>query len=305
MDDRGLRAVAGPDPAWRLDEFRSSLTAVADATVTAYCSDVAAFADWAERGGITDPAAVTRLHLRRHVASMGTRRRSRATVARRLAALRRYFAWLGRTGVVSTDPTVRLTAPKGPSRLPHVLSGDELHALLDDPASRAAAEPEAVRRRDDAVIELLYGSGLRVAELCGLGLGDVDRQRRVVTVWGKRSKQRAVPLSAPAAEAVDQWLRSGRPALVDTPAGDALFTGVRGGRLGVREVRRILDRRAVQPTHPHALRHTFATHLLDGGADLRVVQELLGHESVATTQVYTHVSKERLLQVHERTHPRA
>jgi site-specific recombinase XerD len=126
----------------------------------------------------------------------------------------------------------------------------------------------------------------------------------VVTVWGKGSKQRVVPASAPAVEAVERWLRH-RPDLVDPPARGALFTGVRGGRLGVREVRRIIDRRAVQPTHPHALRHTYATHLLDGGADLRVVQELLGHESVATTQVYTHVSKERLLQVHERTHPRA
>ncbi len=295
----------GVAPAWRLEAFRSSLTAVADATVKAYCADVTAFAEWAERGGITDPAAVTRLHLRRHVASMVTRRRSRATVGRRLAGLRRYFAWLRRTGVVSADPTLRLTAPKGPSRLPHVLNGDELDALLDEAESRVSADSEAVRRRDDAVIELLYGSGLRVAELCGLDVGDVDPRRRVVTVWGKRSKQRAVPLSAPAADAVAEWLRGGRGDLVATPAGNALFTGVQGGRLGVREVRRILDRRAVQPTHPHALRHTFATHLLDGGADLRVVQELLGHESVATTQLYTHVSKERLLQVHERTHPRA
>jgi site-specific recombinase XerD len=305
VDERSLQVVAGPGPAWRLAAFRSSLTAVADATVRAYCSDVAAFAEWAERGGITDPAAVTRLHLRRHVASMGTRRRARSTVARRLAALRRYFGWLRRTGVVSADPTVRLTAPKGPSRLPHVLNGGELDALLDDPPSRVAADPEAVRRRDDAVIELLYGSGLRVAELCGLDIGDVDRQRRVVTVWGKGSKQRVVPASAPAVEAVERWLRHRPDLVVDPPARGALFTGVRGGRLGVREVRRILDRRAVQPTHPHALRHTYATHLLDGGADLRVVQELLGHESVATTQVYTHVSKERLLQVHERTHPRA
>jgi site-specific recombinase XerD len=171
-----------------------------------------------------------------------------------------------------------------------------------------------VRLRDDAVLELLYGCGLRVAELCGLGIGDVSTSRRTVTVWGKGGKQRQVPLGDVAADAVDGWLRRGRPAwtsgrgAVPVPAGGdetALFLNRRGRRLTPRDVRRILDHRADAPTHPHALRHSFATHLLDGGADLRVVQELLGHADVATTQVYTHVSRERLRQVYDRTHPRA
>ena len=156
------------------------------------------------------------------------------------------------------------------------------------------------------MLELLYGSGLRVSELCGLCAGDVDLKRAIVTVWGKGSKQRQLPMSAPAVAAVGEWLRRGRAGLVrDESPADAVFLNLRGRRLGPRDVRRVLDRRAPSPTHPHALRHSFATHLLDGGADLRVVQELLGHSSLQTTQVYTRVSKERLLQVYERTHPRA
>jgi len=178
-------------------------------------------------------------------------------------------------------------------------------ALLDQPALGAPddALAEAVRRRDDAVLELLYGSGLRVAELCRLDLGDVDLDRRLVRVVGKGSKRRVVPVGQPAAGAVAAWI-SCRSRLAGPAAGAALLCNRVGRRLGERDVRRLLDRRAASHTSPHALRHTFATHLLDGGADLRVVQELLGHESVATTQVYTHVSKERLLHVHERTHPR-
>ena len=163
-----------------------------------------------------------------------------------------------------------------------------------------------MRLRDDAVLELLYGSGLRVAELCGLSPGDVDLDRGLVTVWGKGAKQRRVPMSAPAVEAVRGWLERGRAELADerTPP-DALLVNRVGRRLGTRDVRRIVDHRASAPTHPHALRHTYATHLLDGGADLRVVQELLGHADLSTTQHYTHVSKERLRSVHEATHPRA
>jgi site-specific recombinase XerD len=169
-----------------------------------------------------------------------------------------------------------------------------------------AADDPCVRARDDAVVELLYGSGLRVAELCGLHPNDVDLARGLVRVLGKGSKTRQVPLSQPAVEAVRAYLAGGRTWFeVDRSPADALFLNRRGNPLGPRDVRRILDRRAASPTHPHALRHTFATHLLDGGADLRVVQELLGHASLQTTQVYTHVSKERLLRVYEDTHPRA
>ena len=151
----------------------------------------------------------------------------------------------------------------------------------------------------------MYGSGLRVAELCGLRPEDIDLRRAIVTVWGKGSKQRQVPMSRPSVDAVRQWLSARHTMVTDRTPGDAVFLNRRGGRLSPRDVRRLLDRRAPAPTHPHALRHTFATHLLDGGADLRVVQELLGHGDLATTQLYTHVSKERLRQVYEATHPRA
>jgi site-specific recombinase XerD len=187
-----------------------------------------------------------------------------------------------------------------------VLRADELQHLLDDPPVVVDADPPAVRLRDDAVLELLYGSGLRVAELCGLRPGDLDLDRRLVTVWGKGSKQRQVPLSAPAAEALGSWIEGGRAHLAnDRTPPDALLLNRLGRRLGPRDVRRILDRRAAAPTNPHALRHTYATHLLDGGADLRAVQELLGHADLSTTQHYTHVSKERLRSVHGATHPRA
>ena len=163
----------------------------------------------------------------------------------------------------------------------------------------------ALRSRNDAVLELLYGSGLRVGELCGLDLRDIDVGARHVVVWGKGSKQRQVPISIPCRAAVKTWLEV-RPVLLRSSAiSDALFLGRRGGRLDPREVRRILDDRSPSPTHPHALRHSFATHLLDGGADLRAVQELLGHADLATTQIYTHVSRERMRAVYEQTHPRA
>ena len=291
---------------WKVEAFVRSLTSVAPTTVRAYASDVAAFAEWAERGGAEGPDSVDRLLLRRYLAYLGTRRYARRSIARKAAALRRYFKWLHRTGTIPVDPALRMSAPSGDGRLPHVLSGAELAALLDDPPAAVDGDDEAVRLRDDAVLELLYGSGLRVGELSGLRLGDVDLAARRVTVWGKGSKQRQVPLSEPAAEALAGWLERGRPALAgDHPPLDALLLNRRGRRLGPRDVRRILDHRAASPTHPHALRHTFATHLLDGGADLRVVQELLGHASLETTQVYTHVSKERLLSVYESTHPRA
>ncbi|HUS60834.1 MAG TPA: tyrosine-type recombinase/integrase [Acidimicrobiales bacterium] len=297
---------------WALDTFMASLTSLSTATRMAYASDLGAFVEWAERSGARGPEAIDRLALRRYLAYLSTRRYARRTMARKASSIRRYFGWLHRTGVIVKDPSVRLSAPSGEGRLPRVLGGDELEALLADRApSHPSDDPrrildDAVELRDIAVVELLYGSGLRVSELCGLRPGDVDSTRRTVTVWGKGGKQRQVPLSEPAAAALQTWLTDGRPRLVRAPTPvDALFLNGRGNRLGTRDVRRALDRRASAPTHPHALRHTFATHLLDNGADLRVVQELLGHASVQTTQVYTHVSKERMLQVYERTHPRA
>jgi site-specific recombinase XerD len=292
--------------AWQLESFSRSLTGAAPGTVEAYGRDVAAFTEWAERGGARGPDAVDRLLLRRYLAYLGTRRYARNTIARKAAALRRYFGWLRRSGALSSDPARRLSAPAGEDRLPRVLTRTEVEAMLDTPAPRAADAPDAVRRRDDAVLELLYGSGLRVSELTGLDLGDLDLASGIVVVWGKGSKQRRVPMHAACVDALQAWLGEGREALVrpSSPA-DAIFLNARGNRLGPRDVRRILDRRSRVPTHPHALRHSFATHLLDGGADLRVVQELLGHASLETTQVYTHVSKDHLVTVYEQTHPRA
>lgn len=292
---------------WQVDGFCSSLTSLAPGTVEAYRRDVLAFVEWAERLGLSSPAEVDRRVVRRYLAHLGTRRRAARTVARTLSSLRRWFAWLRRAGLVSGDPTAGLTAPRGEARLPRVLRADELQQLLDErPAASGhrGGEDPALVVRDDAVLELLYGSGLRVSELCGLSITDVDLERAVVTVWGKGSKQRAVPMSAPSVVAVRRWLAGLRATVAGPDAGDRLFVNQRGRPLTPRDVRRVLDRRAPSPTHPHALRHTYATHLLDGGADLRVVQELLGHADLTTTQLYTHVSRERLRRVVDATHPR-
>jgi site-specific recombinase XerD len=288
---------------WQLDEFSASLTSLAPATVEAYRRDISAFTGWAERLGLQGPQEIDRRTVRRYLAHLGTRQRSPRTVARSLSSLRRWFAWLRRQGVLTADPSAGLHAPKGEARLPRILRADELHQLLDEPGAAATADAN-LTVRDDAVLELLYGSGLRVSELCGLGVGDVDLTTGVVTVWGKGSKQRAVPMSAPAVAAVRRWLDGVRKALATPEAADRLFVNQRGRPLTPRDVRRLLDRRSPAPTHPHALRHTYATHLLDGGADLRVVQELLGHADLTTTQLYTHVSRERLRRVVDATHPR-
>ncbi len=241
------------------------------------------------------PADVDRMLLRRYLAFLTTRRYARATVARKAAALRCYFAWQRRRGVLDDDPARRLAAPGGGSRLPKVLDRSEPRGRCS--TGRAAAPRrlprrgraphdaglhEALEARDDAVLELLYGCGLRVAELCGLDIGDVDMRGAMVTVMGKGRRQRRVPMHARCAEAVELWLSRGRQALVtEVSPPHAVFVNRRGARLGTRDVRRVVDRRSPVPTHPHALRHSFATHLLDGGADLRVVQELLGHASLA------------------------
>jgi len=295
---------------WDLDGFARWLGSRSAATAKAYRTDVAAFATWAERAERPGPDAVDRMVLRRYLAYLGTRRYARASIARKAAALRSYFGWCAGTGRLAEDPARRLSAPTGGGRLPQVLSEPDVDRLLAErpPAGGAGETPvaTAVALRDQAVLELLYAAGLRVAELCGLDLTGVDVDGRTVTVVGKGDKERRVPVHRQCAAALDRWLCDGRPRLASTatPAG-AVFLNRRGNRLGPRDVRRILDARSPSPTHPHALRHTFATHLLDGGADLRVVQELLGHASLRTTQVYTHVSKDRLRGVYGSTHPRA
>jgi integrase/recombinase XerC len=290
--------------AWQVDAFVASLTAAAPSTVAAYRGDLEAFVRWCDPLGTTGPHDVDRRVLRRWLGHLGAQGYARRTIARKASSVRRYFGWLCRSGQLSVDPTVGLSAPGGDGRLPKVLTPDDLDVLLNHPPASADDDP-VIRCRDDAVLELLYGGGLRVAELCGLDVGDVNTTSALVTVMGKGSKQRRVPLGEPAMDAVVAWRDWGRAAMVtaDTPDG-AMFVNRTGRRLTPRDVRRIVDRRSAHPTHPHALRHTFATHLLDGGADLRAVQELLGHADLSTTQVYTHVSRERLRSVVRSTHPR-
>ncbi|MFM7068074.1 MAG: tyrosine recombinase XerC [Actinomycetes bacterium] len=292
--------------AWAVDEFVAAVP-LAASTVDVYRRDVDSFVDWSSRSGVADPIGVDRAMVRRYLAHLTTRGYASRTIARKAAALRRYFGWAQRSGRIPHDPMTGVSAPGGVARLPRVLRADELHQLLDDPADAPVAQSGGGQSRDDAVLEVLYGSGLRVSELCGLNLDSVDLPRRRLLVWGKGGKQRFVPLSDPAAAALERWLTVDRGDRF--PSGDdacaAVFLNQRGRRLTPRDVRRIVDRRSPVPTHPHALRHTFATHLLDGGADLRVVQELLGHADLATTQIYTHVSKERLRSVYESAHPRA
>lgn len=309
--DRYSDRVPRSRDVWSIDAFCDSLTRASANTLQAYRSDLVDFVDWcttptgpsSSGSGVASPVDVDRLVLRRYLAHLGSGGYAKRSIARKASALRRYFAWATRTGRVTVDPSVGLRAPAGEGRLPRVLDARELQTVLE-PASVDDSIPEWRRHRDDAVLEVLYGSGLRVGELCGLDLDSVDLRRGVVTVWGKGGKERRVPMSRAAVEAVKDWLRSRRE-VVGESSPPAMFLNGRGGRLGTRDVRRILDERSTTPTHPHALRHTFATHLLDGGADLRIVQELLGHSDVATTQRYTHVSKERLRSVYTSTHPRA
>lgn len=284
---------------WNLDGFVLSLTAASPNTVSAYQRDVRLFVEWVDRHGVTAPAQVTKQHIRSYVAFLTTSKLARRSISRKKAALARYFGWLSRNRKVKVDPTVGVKTPSDKGRLPKVLTAEQLRALLEH---HPQEHPRWRHLRDDAVVEMLYGSGLRVSELCSLDVDSIDARRGVVRVMGKGNKERQVPVSKPAVEAVRDWLKARREVLADEIA---LFLNHRGKRITPRDVRRLIDDRAVSPTHPHALRHTFATHLLDNGADLRAVQELLGHADVATTQRYTHVSKERLKTAYGASHPRA
>ncbi|MFK7917058.1 MAG: tyrosine-type recombinase/integrase [Ilumatobacter sp.] len=289
---------------WRIDDFGDALTAMSSNTKTAYCSDVRGFVEWCNRLGLAGPELVTRATVRRYLAFLTTRDFARRTIARKTASLRRYFRWSVANGFLPVDPTIGIAVSGGNGRLPRVLDAHELSGLLDAPELGSDAEPEWRRLRDDALLEVLYGSGLRVSELCTMTTSALDLHRGAATVWGKGAKERRVPLSEPAIAALSRWL-SLRSDVVAPELGDALFANERGNALTPRDVRRVVDRRSPVATHPHALRHSFATHLLDGGADLRAVQELLGHSDVATTQRYTHVSRERLSAAYREAHPRA
>ncbi len=298
--------LATPDvvESWHLDRFVASLTHSADNTVAAYRSDMEGFIGWLDESSTPAiaPDQVDRALLRRYMAMLTTTGFAKRSIARKVSTLRRYFAYLRREGVLAVDPSTALRSPTGDGRLPRVLDHSDISVLLDGPSPDG--EPHWRRLRDDAALEVLYGSGVRVGELCGLDLDSLDLAGGAVSVWGKGSKERRLPLSAPAVIALRAWLAV-RTEVVAADVGVALFGNERGARLTPRDVRRIIDRRSARPTHPHALRHSFATHLLDGGADLRAVQELLGHADVATTQRYTHISNHRLREVYTETHPRA
>ena len=297
-------------------------------TVSAYRSDLVELVDFAARRGVEDAADIDLALLRDWLWTATERGLARTSIARRAASARGWTAWLHRRGLLAADPGVRLKAPRAQRTLPRVVAEQALADALASLADRAASgDPVAVR--DVAIAELLYASALRVSELVGLDLPDVDRRRRTVRVTGKGAKERVVPYGAPAARALDRYLDVARPAILAAvaapaastgdsrrttasppPAAAAVFLGVRGGRLGVRSVHRQIAAMlssipGAGPSGPHALRHSAATHLLDGGADLRAVQEFLGHASLGTTQIYTHVSAERLKQSYRTAHPRA
>jgi integrase/recombinase XerC len=278
-------------------------------TVRAYVGDIRGMLEQAARLGHMDVGTLDVRTLRSWLATQQTLGKARTTMARRATAVRVFTAWAQRTGRIGTDPGALLGSPKAHRTLPPALRVDEARALLEAAATQAD-DGSPVGSRDVAILELLYATGIRVGELCGLDVDDLDHERRVVRVFGKGRKERTVPFGRPAERAVDAWLRTGRPALMAPGAGGALFLGARGRRIDQRAVRtlvhaRLRDVPGAPDLGPHGLRHTAATHLLEGGADLRTVQELLGHASLATTQIYTHVSTDRLRQAFRQAHPRA
>lgn len=279
-------------------------------TVRAYVGDIGRLLRHAARGGVVDLDGITLPVLRSWLAAERLTRHADTTVARRAASTRTFTEFAARTGRAQRDVGAGLVSPRVRRRLPTILTQDQAGRLLTDalPAGEHDAGPATVR--DRAVLEVLYATGLRVGELVALDLGDLDRDRRLLRAMGKGAKQRTVPYGEPAADALDAWLADGRPALVGERSGAALFLGARGGRLGQRAVRETVHRALaalgdVPQMGPHGLRHSAATHLVEGGADLRSVQELLGHAALTSTQLYTHVSVERLRATYEQAHPRA
>ena len=279
-------------------------------TVRAYLGDIGDLMAFAEGMGASSESALNLGLLRDWLWSMSEAGLEKSTLARKSAAARSFTSWMLAQGLIETDPGLRLRIPRAKRALPKVVNRESL-ALIFERLIQAAEGDDPARIRDLVVVELLYAGGIRVSELVGLNLEDIDKTRNLMTVFGKGAKQRAVPFGQPAAEALERWLSLGRPALAQLPPADrqALLLGPKGKRLGVRQVYQLVaDLIEATPSGkggPHALRHSAATHLLDGGADLRAVQELLGHSSLSTTQIYTHVSIERLKQGYANAHPRA
>lgn len=330
---RGTRATHQElPPALRdaVDDFAEHLSRVRNRsahTVRAYVTDVVALLDHAVRMGCLEVAELDLSVLRSWLARQRTTGAARTSLARRAASARAFSAWAHRAGLLPSDVGAALASPRAHRELPSVLRADQAAALVEAPARQPTTAPatitteamtvaapdaaaaEAVLLRDRVLLELLYATGVRVSEACGLDLGDVDHGRRVIRVFGKGGRERSVPYGVPAQRALDEWLRRGRPLLAGARSGDALLLGARGGRLNPTTARQIVggyaETAGLPRTSPHGLRHSAATHLLEGGADLRAVQELLGHSSLASTQIYTHVSVERLRAAYRQAHPRA
>jgi integrase/recombinase XerC len=330
-------APAQPPPlppalATLLRAFRRHLGAergVSPHTVRAYAGDALSLLQHVARCGMDAVAEIDVSVIRAWLATQHAAGQSRSSIARRAASARALTSFAHERGLLTSDPGALLGSVKTRRGLPEVLTVDEMRAVLGDEGSGRAGQrhgrapaatdharsdaddiAEAIRLRDAAIMELLYATGIRVSELCGLDVDDVDRSRRTIRVLGKGAKERAVPFGVPADRALARWRQAGRPVLARDGSGSALFLGARGRRLDPRTARRVVHARiadsgSVPDLAPHGLRHTAATHLLEGGADLRSVQEMLGHASLATTQIYTHVSIERLVSAYRQAHPRA
>ena len=283
---------------------------LSDHTIRAYLGDLESFLDNLKMQKIDDISVITIAHIRSWLATQKVKGGARTTLSRRAVSIRLFTKWASKKGYLSKDVGATLATPKGQRKLPEVLSIADASLAMDSLATRVAEEETPLSKRDCAILELLYATGARVSELCGLDLDDIDYQRNTIRVLGKGNKERTIPLGIPAMKALNNWLNNARNEVATTSSGRAVFVGSRGKRIDQRTVRTIVYEalsalEGIERMGPHALRHSAATHLLEGGADLRTVQEILGHASLATTQIYTHVSTERLQKAFKQAHPRA
>jgi integrase/recombinase XerC len=279
-------------------------------TIRAYLGDLSSFLLHLENLGVSEISILEISHLRSWLANQQVKGSSRTTISRRAVSIRLFTKWAVRNRFLSTDIGANLATPKSHRVLPDVLGIDDAKLAMDSMAFRASEDDSPQALRDVAMVELLYATGARVAELCGLDLGDIDYNRQTIQVLGKGNKERVIPLGNPAMRALKKWLAEGREKLATSKSENAVFVGARGKRIDQRAVRNVVYEalsaiEGIERMGPHGLRHSAATHLLEGGADLRTVQEILGHASLATTQIYTHVSTERLQKTFKQAHPRA
>ena len=279
-------------------------------TIRAYLGDLNSFFEHLEKLDITDFAKLELSHIRSWLANQQVKGGARTTLSRRAVSIRLFTKWATKKGYLAKDVGAALATPKGARTLPDVLNVADAGLAMDALATRVAEEDGPLSKRDCAMVEVLYAGGARVSELCGLDLQDIDYERNTIRVIGKGNKERTIPLGNPAMRALEAWLKDGRPSLAGDKSDRAVFLGVRGKRIDQRTVRTVVYHalealEGAVKLGPHALRHSAATHLLEGGADLRTVQEILGHASLATTQIYTHVSTERLQKAFKQAHPRA